>query len=264
MSAEPERGSESTAEDEADEATEESEAEAPSRASFPPVSLAKAGAVAAAVTVFAAIATQLAFSPERTGSPTMALAPGLLYLVVTAFAALRLGRRGELAAALVPRGGDLTMGALGAGLLYGGAMAGRLLVAPAGSAEEAWVIRVVLHMGDPSEPTIHVLGAAVLVTAALEEVAWRGFVMPLLSDSLGGAKGWLVTTGLYGLAHVPSLWLLADVAAGPNPAIVGTALAGGFVWGYMALRFRRLGPAVFAHALFSWAMVEFPLWRLGG
>lgn len=240
------------------------EGAASARGSLPPTSLAPAAAVAAAVTVLAAVATQLAFSPERTGSPTMALAPGLLYLVATVLAVVRLSRRGELRAALAPRGGDLTMGALGAGLLYGGAMAGRLLVAPAGSAEEAWVIRVVLHMGDPSEPTIHVLGAAVLVTAALEEVTWRGLVLPLLADSLGGAKGWLWTTVLYAVAHVPSLWLLSDVAAGPNPALVGTALAGGFVWGYMALRFGRLGPAVFAHALFSWAMVEFPLWRLDG
>jgi membrane protease YdiL (CAAX protease family) len=257
VSEEPEVAGEDEAESDAGDALDSA------RVAFPPVPLAKAGAVAAAVTVFAAIATQLAFSPERSGSPTMALAPGLLYLVLAALAALRLRGRGELAAALTPRGGDLTIGALGAGLLYAGGMAGRLLLAPAGSAEEAWVIRVVLHMGDPSEPTIHVLAAAVLVTAALEEVAWRGLVMPLLADSLGGVRGWLVTTGLYGLAHVPSLWLLSDVAAGPNPGIVGAALAGGFVWGYMALRFQRLGPAVFAHALFSWAMVEFPLWRLG-
>lgn len=234
------------------------------RPSFPPVSLAKGLAVALALTVAAALATELAFAPERSGSPTMALAPGLLYLVVATLAALRLRRRGELGAALIPRGGDLTVGALGAALLYGGAMAGRLVVAPAGSAEEAWVIRVVLHMGDPSDMRIHVLGAAVLATAALEEISWRGLVLPLLADSLGSGKAWLATTALYGLAHVPSLWLLADIAAGPNPALVGAALAGGFVWGYLALRFQRLGPAIFAHALFSWAMVEFPLWRLGG
>lgn len=232
--------------------------------SVPPTPLPRALAAALAITILAAVATQLAFSPERAGSPTMALPPAILYLGLAVAAALRLRKRGELAAVLTPRGGDLTLGAVGAGLLYGGAMAGRLVFAPATSAEEAWVIRVVLHMGDPSDSRIHVLGALVLATAALEEIAWRGLVWPLLGDGLGGPKAWLATTALYTVAHVPSLWLLSDPVAGLNPALVGAALAGGFVWGYVALRFGRLPPAIFAHALFSWAMVEFPLFRLGG
>ena len=39
------------------------------------------------------------------------------------------------------------------------------------------------------------------------------------------------------------------------------ALAGSVMWTGIYLRRGRLLPAVFSHALFSWAMVEFPLWR---
>jgi hypothetical protein len=30
----------------------------------------------------------------------------------------------------------------------------------------------------------------------------------------------------------------------------------------LALRIGRLGPSLFSHAIFSWAVVEFPLWRM--
>lgn len=222
---------------------------------------AKGLLIALAATVLAAAVTIFAFSPEQAGSPWMALGPLSLYAILTLFAVRRLRQKRELALVLRPKSGDLTIGAVAAGLLYAGAMAGRLLLAPQGSPQEGWVIRVVLHMGDPTDGAIHTLAALVFVTAALEEVAWRSLVMGALGDTLDLKRAWLLTTVLYAVAHLPAAWLLADPMAGLNPAIPGTALAGGFVWGYLALRFERMGPAVFAHAFFSWAMVEFPLWR---
>ena len=45
--------------------------------------------------------------------------------------------------------------------------------------------------------------------------------------------------------------------------LVAAALGGGLVWGHLYNRTGRLGPSLFAHALFSWAIVDFPLWRPG-
>ncbi len=222
---------------------------------------AKGILTALAATALAAGVTIYAFSPEQAGSPSMALGPLALYAIMTLFAVLRLRQKRELALTLKPKSGDLTIGAVTAGLLYAGAMAGRLLLCPQGTPQEGWVIRVVLHMGDPTEGAIHTLAALVFVTAALEEVAWRSLVMGSLAETLDTKRAWILTTVLYAVAHLPAAWSLADPMAGLNPAIPGTALAGGFVWGYLAMRFERMGPAVFAHAFFSWAMVEFPLWR---
>ena len=44
--------------------------------------------------------------------------------------------------------------------------------------------------------------------------------------------------------------------------IFGPAIGAGLVWGYLRKRFERLGPSLFAHAFFTWAIVEFPLWHL--
>jgi membrane protease YdiL (CAAX protease family) len=66
---------------------------------------------------------------------------------------------------------------------------------------------------------------------------------------------------LYAIAHVPTLWALKDINAGPNPVLVMAALGCGLVWGYMARRFERLVPGMISHVLFDWTvMMMFRLW----
>jgi membrane protease YdiL (CAAX protease family) len=99
------------------------------------------------------------------------------------------------------------------------------------------------------------------LVAALEELVWRGLVMRVLTERLGWARSWVLQAGLFGLAHVPTMVLLGSPVAGPNPLIVAAGIAYSLVWGRLAMRFDRLPPALFAHALFTWSVVEFPIWR---
>jgi len=233
---------------------------------MPTVALPRAGspkqAIAAAlgVTALTAIVLTYAFDPERGGEPSLLLAIGALYATLAAAAIRRLKNNHELGARLRPRAGDLTFGVFVGALLYGGAMAGRLFFAPHGSEREAWIIRVYLQVGDPGLVDMHLVGAAVLVIAALEEITWRGLVLPILEEPFGARRAWLWSTLLFGLAHVPVAYQLRDETAGLNPLIPMAALGCSFVWGYLAIRTDRLAPSIFAHALFSWAIIEFPLW----
>ena len=69
---------------------------------------------------------------------------------------------------------------------------------------------------------------------------------------------------LYALAHLPTVLLLRDPFAGPNPLVVLAALGCGLVWGLIVARTGRLPVAIFSHALFTWCVaIQFPLWRLG-
>ena len=86
-------------------------------------------------------------------------------------------------------------------------------------------------------------------------------VMPVLAGPFGVRKAWVGSTLLYSLAHLPTALLLRNPVAGPNPLLVGAALGCGFIWGYVANRTSRMMPAIVAHALFTWAVVEFPIWR---
>jgi hypothetical protein len=74
-------------------------------------------------------------------------------------------------------------------------------------------------------------------------------------------RAWLLTTALYAVAYGPTVMLLRDEFAGPNPIVVVAALVGGLVWGFIAMRTGRLMPMVLAHALSTWAVVEYPVWR---
>lgn len=49
--------------------------------------------------------------------------------------------------------------------------------------------------------------AAMIVFPLGEEMGWRGFVHPRLVDWLGGVRGSLVLGAVWGIWHVPSLWL---------------------------------------------------------
>jgi membrane protease YdiL (CAAX protease family) len=216
---------------------------------------------AVVVTLATAAAVSFAFNPERAGKSTSLVPLAAAYAIFTAVALVRLHRRGELRGEMRPQSGDLTLGAVTGALLYGIATLGHLAVTSRGSPREGWIMRLYLQLGDPADERRILLGGAVFVIAALEELTWRGLILRSLEDPLGPTRAWLVSSLLFAVAHVPTVILLADPVAGPNPLIVSAALGCSFVWGFIAMRYRRLVPAIFAHALFSWAVVEFPIWR---
>ena len=75
-----------------------------------------------------------------------------------------------------------------------------------------------------------------MAVAALEEISWRGFVYSLLEERLGTRRAWPATAVLYALAHLPTVFLLRDPFAGPNPLVVLAALGCGLVWGLIVAR----------------------------
>ncbi|WP_437657988.1 CPBP family intramembrane glutamic endopeptidase [Sorangium sp. So ce1182] len=227
----------------------------------PRASRREAALIAAAVTAGVALAVSLAFDPERAGALGMLAPVGALYVLLAAAAGVWLRRRGELRAALRPLSGDLARGALVAAALYGVSMAVQMAVAPRGSPREAWLLRLYLQLGDPSADARVFAGAMVFVVAALEELVWRGLVMRALEGPLGQGAAWLLSSALFAAAHLPTLLLLGDPVAGPNPLLVAAGFGCSIVWGRVVHRTGRLPPALFAHAFFSWAIVSFPIWR---
>lgn len=236
----------------------------PERPTRPPnkmESAAVAGASALGLMLTGAGVIAYAFSPARAGQGQMLGALGGFYAVVAGLALHFLHRRGELRRAFRLARGDITLAAVTAGVLYGATrIAGSILATP-GSPRELWIMRVYLQIGDLSAPGRKLLGAAVFVVAALEEIAWRGLLMRSLQDVTTGFRAVLYTTLLYTAAHLPTLSLLAMPGAGRNPLLVLAALGCGAIWGLMVLRNGRLTPAILAHALFSWSIIELPLWQ---
>lgn len=218
--------------------------------------------IAFGVTAVAAAAMWVAYHPERAGQRSVLFIAGGCYALLTVATLLFLRRRGELTSATRPRGGDMTLAALSAAVLYMAAFVGGGVLLPLGSPQNAWLMRIYLHLGDPRLTSTLMLGLSVMLVAALEEVVWRGLVQRALATVMSGGRALLLTSALYALAHVTTLWQLGDPSAGFNPLLVTAAFGCGLVWGAMAWRFERLLPGVLAHALFSWAIVVFPLWHL--
>jgi membrane protease YdiL (CAAX protease family) len=156
----------------------------------------------------------------------------------------------------------VTIGALIAGVSYFVAAVVHIALSGRLEHEDVWLQRLYLQLGDPNAGAPFAVAFSILAIAAVEEIVWRGWVMGALADAFGDRTAWIGSALLYALAHLPTVLLLADRWFGPNPLVVAAALGGGLLWGYVALRFERLGPAIFAHALFSWAIVSFPLSRM--
>jgi membrane protease YdiL (CAAX protease family) len=216
--------------------------------------------------VLNAAAAGAAMRVSAAGTWMVFLAPAVPYLVLSIAAVVQMQRDGTLAAKLRPRSGDLSFGAIIALMLFFGSMAARMVLAPHGSVREAWIMRIYLQIGDPEslQSRILLVSAVVIVVSALEEVAWRGFIYGLIEDKLGSRRAWPITAVLYALASLPTVFLLGDSFAGPNPLIFLAALGCGLVWGLVVARTGRLPVAIISHALFSWCVaVQFPLWRLG-
>jgi membrane protease YdiL (CAAX protease family) len=219
----------------------------------------------AVATALVAAAVTFAMQQNMSGSPVALLVLALPYAVLSVLAILYMKREGTLGERLRPKSGDLTFGALVTVMLFFAAIAGRKFLAPHGSVREAWVMRVYLQIGDPELMQQRVVGAslAIAAVAILEEISWRGLIYPLVEERLGTRRAWPVTAVLYAAAHIPTLILLRDPFAGPNPMVVLAALGCGLVWGLIVARTGRLPVAIFSHALFTWCVaVQFPLWRL--
>ncbi|MBK8254554.1 MAG: CPBP family intramembrane metalloprotease [Polyangiaceae bacterium] len=218
--------------------------------------------VAVAVTAAVFVCVRFAFAAEQAGTWSMLVSMLAVNVLFAAIAIAVLAREKALVAELRPRQGDLSVGAFVAALMYGAGLAGRQLFLGADSPRSWWVARIYLQLGDTANNRMLYVGAAVFVIAALEELTWRGLVMRSLRPAIGPARAWLFSSVLYGLAHASTLTLLAHPVAGYNPLLVAAAFGGGIVWGHLYNRTGRLVPGMFAHALFSWAIVDFPLWRL--
>ena len=174
----------------------------------------------------------------------------------------RMWRDGTLLDLFKWRSGDVALGALVALLLGVGAVAGRQVVIPAGSAPEIWLIRLYLQLGPTPAGTARLLfGLGIVAVALLEEIVWRGMVQQILEEHFGVRRAWILAAGLYALAHLPTLWTLAMPSAGKNPLVILAALYCGAVWGFLVARKQRLPPALVSHALFTYAVTsEFRLW----
>lgn len=217
--------------------------------------------IAGGVTIASALAVAFAFSDERAGTPFMLGSLVLVYGALAAFTVRRLRARGELDEQLRPRSGDLTVGAIVAAVLYGVATGVHLLVTSPPSPRAAWIMQVYATLGDPAADGRHLVGGVVFVVAALEELVWRGLVQRVLLSPFGWLRAWLLQAALFGVAHLPTMFLLGDPRVGPNPLLVAAGVAYSLVWGRLAMRMDRLPPAMFAHALFTWGVFEFPIWR---
>ena len=226
---------------------------------IPDTSTKEAVLIAGGVTVASGVAVGFAFS--HPDSPWMLGSMGAVYAVLAGFTVWRLLDRGELDEQLRPKAGDLSIGAVIAAPCYLIALAVHLAFTAPPSPRSAWIMQVYGALGDPSSEYRHVIGGAVFLVAALEELVWRGLVMRVLTERFGWLRSWLFQAGLFGLAHVPTMILLGNPAVGPNPLLVAAGIAYSLVWGRLAMRLDRLPPALFAHALFTWGVFEFPIWR---
>lgn len=218
------------------------------------------------VVVAVATALGVAMRPQYAGSWMMLAAVGVPYGVMAALALWRMHRRGEAWALLRPRSGDLTYGAIAAAVLFSGALLGRLVLAPHGTAREGWLVRIYLQIGDPEmlQRNFAIVGLAALLLPIMEEMTWRGHVYGVLKERFGVRTAWPLSAVLYAVAHAPTIVLLRDPFAGYNPLVCLCALGGGLIWGVLVATTERLPVAIFSHALFLWvAAYQFPLWRLG-
>ena len=231
----------------------------------------------AAIVVAIAIGSHFAFQLSRAGQPAFFLWIGVPTVLIAIVGAVRAHREGSLyrrssfdetsgsggAGWLNVRGGDFTRGFGSAALLFGGAYGFMRLVAPQGSDRESWLARLYLQIGDPTtlRKSVVFVVVVIIIMAVAEELVWRGLVTSLLEDLVGSSRAWVWAAVLYALAHVPTIWALRDPVAGLNPVVPAAALAAGLVWGYMARRFERLLPGIFAHVLFDWTvLMMFRLW----
>ena len=206
--------------------------------------------------VLSLAASAVGFHPALKGSVWMWVGFGLCQVPMAVVAIRKLLADEELREVLQPRWGDISLGMGSALLLLASAWGARMGVAPEGTSQHAWLAKAYAHAGSPAMLEQHwaPILAGVIGISALEEIAWRGMVLPKLEERLGTRRAWPITGLLYGLTFAPSVyWLKGD--AGLNPLVVAAAVLSGVVWSYLAARTRRLTPTILSHAVFVWFVV---------
>jgi membrane protease YdiL (CAAX protease family) len=170
----------------------------------------------------------------------------------------------ELGRLVHMRGGDVTLGILGAGVLVAAAVFITRQWMPLGTARANWVLRIYLQFGGPGElrAKVALVTTLVVVVSAAEEVVWRYLVPRLLEDYVGSARAWIYAWVLYAVAHAPAAFALRAPGMGANPLLPLAALGCGLLWAGLARFTGRLLPSVVSHAFFHCIILLF--YRLYG
>lgn len=200
-----------------------------------------------------------AFRPAAEATPQFWLGVSVPYLLLALLALRDMWEEGSLVDKLEPRWGDLSMGAVSMIVLLFASWAGRSLLAPAGTVRQAWYFRIYLQLGNP-EHIQHSIALTVLIllVAAAEEIVWRGMVLSELQARFGKRAGTPLAALAYGLSLAPTLWMLRDPLAGPNPLLVTAAMGCGLVWSFLTAQVGRLIPAIVSHMAFTYfSVVQF-------
>ena len=90
-----------------------------------------------------------------------------------------------------------------------------------------------------------------LIIGPADEIFWRGLIQNRLSARWNPNVGFILTTLVYGLVHLPKF----------NFMLIMAAMVAGFIWG-LAYRFlpNRLGAIIISHALWDCAVfIWFPI-----
>lgn len=215
------------------------------------------------IVVTIAVASHFAFQQSRAGTPAFYLIMAVPTVALAIAGSVRAHADGVLRQWFRVRAGDLTIGILSAGILFAGSWAvSKTLKLP----QLLWLARLYDQLGDAAalRKQVSMLVAVMVITAIAEEIVWRGLVVSLLEEKIGSRRAWVWAAVLYSVAHVPTIWALKDVNAGPNPLLVAAALGAGLVWGFMARRFERLVPGMISHVFFDWVvLMMFRLWGPG-
>lgn len=111
-------------------------------------------------------------------------------------------------------------------------------------------VDMIYGMKDGENPWI-LTGLMLLIIGPAEEIFWRGYIQNSLSRRWNPNIGFIVTTLIYGLVHLPKF----------NFMLIMAAFVAGFVWG-LAYRFfpEKFGAIVISHALWDCAVfIWFPI-----
>ncbi len=203
--------------------------------------------------VLVTLAIGVAFQPEHAGTWYFWAPLVLVYGALSLVALFRMQQVGSLAEKLMPRRGDVALGAVIAGLLILGTWIGRSTLAPVGTPSHGWLLRLYLQVGNPETLQRSVKYTALLLLIPIcEELVWRGLVLGELKHALGPRKAWPLGALLYALCHIPTVFSLSDPVAGPNPLVLLAAVGAGLVWTFSANQFGRLAPVIISHMAFTY------------
>lgn len=216
-------------------------------------------AVALGVTLLVGATFFFALDPARGGGRTAFAILAAVYALLSVATVIWLRRRHDIGL-LGFRGGDITIAGVVAGLLYGLAFATHVGIT-ARPPREGWIYRIYQLLGGPFADDRVVVSIALAGIGIMEELVWRGLVFGMLEGAFGRVRALVASSVLFSIAHLPTIFLLRDELAGLNPLLPLAALGCGVVWCYLRIRTDRLLPSLLSHGLFTWAVVQFPLWN---